>query len=250
MKKITAFLLAVALCFSLCACGKTMCSVEGCKNKAVDDETYGEPYCAQHLKVKKAFDASGAVYENINSAYELIEEYASDIYDAWLAGIYDDDEILEDGIDYLAGELSLTKSELEEGLIYAIASATNSDVSDITASQRNDFIQDSNIIFQVFEDSLFSFCVSVVNGAYEANGETERVQRLLDEAKTQMREMSEKYSDYEHYPALKGYYTTSSSFFDFCQNPTGSFDQMKTTVENYKSTARDYRSDLDYIFGD
>ena len=65
-----------------------------------------------------------------------------------------------------------------------------------------------------------------------------------------MKELSESYSDYEHYPALKGYYTTTSSFFDFCQNPTGSFEQLKTTVEDYKTTARDFNADLDYIFED
>ena len=37
----------------------------------------------------------------------------------------------------------------------------------------------------------------------------------LDNIYTNMKELSEEYSDYEHYPNLKGYYTTTSSFFDF-----------------------------------
>lgn len=250
MKKITIFLLAAAICLSLGACGKTKCSIEGCANEAVEDETYEEPYCAEHLKAKKAFDAADAAYQKINSAYDVIENYGSDVYNAWRAGIYDADELLEDGIDCLAGEMKLTRTELADGFIAAIASATGEDVSSISQSERDDYIKNSDLVFEVFEDDLFSFCVAVVNGAYEENGQAGRVQKMLDEAKVQMREMSEKYSDYEHYPALKGYYTTSSSFFEFCQNPTGSFDQMKTTVENYKSTARDHRSDLDFIFED
>ena len=88
----------------------------------------------------------------------------------------------------------------------------------------------------------------VVSKAYEANGKTDEAQKALNEAKAQMKELSEKYSDYEHYPNLKGYYTTTSSFFDFCQNPTGSFEQVKDTINDYKNEARDYISDLDYIF--
>lgn len=35
----------------------------------------------------------------------------------------------------------------------------------------------------------------------------------------QMKEIREKYSDHDHYPALKGYYTAISVFFDSCRNP-------------------------------
>ena len=49
-------------------------------------------------------------------------------------------------------------------------------------------------------------------------GAGKKAQTALNEAKAQMKELSEKYSDYEHYPNLKGYYTTTSSFFDFCNN--------------------------------
>ena len=76
----------------------------------------------------------------------------------------------------------------------------------------------------------------------------DEVQTAINTAKEQMKKLSDKYSDYEHYPNLKGYYTTTSSFFDFCQNPTGSFEQMKNTINDYKNEARDYISDLDYIF--
>ena len=100
------------------------------------------------------------------------------------------------------------------------------------------------------EDDLFSFCVNSVSAAYKVNGKVEEAQTALDAAKAQMKELSQKYSDYEHYPNLKGYYTTTSSFFDFCNNPTGSFEQVKTTVNDYKNEARDYISDLDYIFED
>lgn len=70
------------------------------------------------------------------------------------------------------------------------------------------------------------------------NGKAEEAQTALDAAKTQMKELSEKHSDYEHYPNLKGYFTTTSSFLEFCQNPTGSFEQLKDTINDYKNKAR------------
>ena len=114
------------------------------------------------------------------------------------------------------------------------------------------FAEDSGSVFRyvkpALEDNFFSFCVSVVSNTYIANGKADEVQTALDAAKAQMKELSEKHSDYEHYPNLKGYYTTTSSFFDYCQNPAGSFEQSKETINDYKNKARDYKSDLDYIF--
>ena len=72
-------------------------------------------------------------------------------------------------------------------------------------------------------------------------------QTTPDEAKVLMKKLSKMYSDYEHYPNLKGYYTTTKSFFDFCQNPTGSFAQYKNMLNDYRNEACDYISDLDYI---
>ena len=85
-------------------------------------------------------------------------------------------------------------------------------------------------------------------GAYIENGKVDEVNALLENAKLQMKELSEKYSDYEYYPSLKEYYTTTRSFFDFCQDPTGSFEQIKGTINDYKNDARDYSNDLKYIF--
>ena len=66
-----------------------------------------------------------------------------------------------------------------------------------------------------------------------------------------MKTLSEKYSDYTYYPKLKEFYTTVDSFFHFCEDPFGnSFKQMTDAIEKYKNQARDYQSDLDYIFED
>lgn len=221
MKKITAILLIGAISVSLCSCGGGN---------------------------KKAFEASKAAYDNVDIAYKITEQFGSDLYEAWRLGIYDDEEILEDGVAHLANELSLSEDELKDGVCYVLAEMAGKDWSEISDKDKATFTENTDIIFGVMEDNLFSFCVMVVTGAYTANNKVEEAQNALNEAKAQMKELSKNYSDYEHYPNLKGYYTTTSSFFDFCQNPTGSFEQVKDTINDYKNEARDYISDLDYIF--
>ena len=178
MKKIIALILSVATCVSMTACSGGN---------------------------KKPFEASKAAYENIDVAYEITEQFASDLYEAWRLGIYDDDEILDDGVDYLAKELSLSKDELTDGVGYAIAEITGENWNEMSDEDKAKLTRDTNYYFKIMEDSLFSFCVTIVSSAYIANGKAEEAQTALDAAKTQMKELSEKYSDYEHYPNLKGY---------------------------------------------
>lgn len=220
MKKLIALILAALMCVSLTACGGN----------------------------KKAFEVSKTAYDNVDIAYEISEQFASDLYEAWRLGIYDDEEILDEGVSYLADELSLSEEELKNGIGYVMAEMTGKDWFEMSEAEKLKMTKNTTAYFKVMEDDLFSFCVMVVTGAYTANGKVEEAQNALDMAKEQMKELSEKYSDYEHYPNLKGYYTTTSSFFDFCQNPTGSFEQVKETINDYKNEARDYISDLDYIF--
>ncbi len=213
----------LASCLSLCACGGT----------------------------KKAFEASKSAYDTISIAYDITENFGSDVYEAWRLGIYEDDEILDEGCAFLATELSLSEDEIRDGVAYMMMTTLFEEDWDTASEEdKEEHRQSADMYFTVMEDDLFSFCVSITSCAYIANGKVAEAQAALDSAKAQMKELSDKYSDYEHYPNLKGYYTTTSSFFDFCQNPTGSFEQVKTTLNDYKNEARDYISDLDYIFED
>ncbi len=197
---------------------------------------------------KKAFNVSKEAYDKVSIAYGITEKFGSDIYEAWRLGIYDEDEILEDGISHLAKELSLSEEELKEGLGNYIAGIMGKSWKELSDTEKRSITENSATCFEILEEDLFSHCVNIIVEAYEVNGKAEEAQTALDNAKSLMKELSEKHSDYEHYPNLKGYYTTTSSFFDFCQNPTGSFEQVKDTLNEYKNEARDFISDLDYIF--
>ena len=221
MKKLVSLILALTIVISMSACGNSN---------------------------KKAFEASKLAYDNIDIAYEITEQFGSDLYEAWRLGIYESDEILDDGAKHLATELSLSADEIRAGAAYTIATMIGEDWSALSDEDKDNYISNADEFFSIMEDELFSFCVMAVTGAYTANGKVEEAQSALTAAKAQMKELSQEYSDYEHYPNLKGYYTTTSSFFEFCNNPTGSFEQVKETINKYKNEARDYISDLDYIF--
>lgn len=223
MKKLLTIIVGIIICISLTGCNET----------------------------QKAFEASKDAYDNINIAYEITEQFGADIYEAWRMGIYEDDEILENGVGYLASELNLSEDELVTGVAYCVNEIMGeNDWEDLPESEKEAYLSTTDMYFRLFEDDLFSFCVMAVTGAYQANGKIEEAKAALEAAKQEMKELSDKYSDYEHYPNMKGYYTTASSFFEFCQNPTGSFEQVVNTINDYKNEVRDYKSDLDYLFED
>lgn len=223
MRKIISVILVFAMCFTLTACNSD----------------------------KKAFEASKLAYDNIDIAYEITEQYGTDLYEAWRLGINESEEILDDGVAHLATELSLSEDELRVGTAYAFASMVlGADWDELPEDTKEESIDCADGYLELMKDDLFTFCVMAVEGTYIVNGKVEEAQNALDAAKAQMKELSKEYSDYEHYPNLKGYYTTTSSFFDFCNNPSGSFEQLKDTMNKYRNEARDYISDLDYIFED
>lgn len=211
VKKFVLAILLVSMALMLCSCGKE----------------------------KRAFEVSKAAYNNINSAYQTVEVMGGDIYTAWRLGIYEKDEM---SIELLADELSLSEDDLEKGFSTLLVDIGMQDLLDMEV--------DLDTFFTLFEDEMFSVCVEIVKQAYTANGKIQFTQDCLREAKSQMKALGEDYSDYEHYPSLKGYYAVTNSFFDFCQNPTGSFEQMETTINDYRNEARNYINDLDYIFED
>ncbi|MCF2676676.1 MAG: hypothetical protein MR705_00205 [Flintibacter sp.] len=221
MKRFFLFCLAVSVCISLTACSGT----------------------------KKAFEVSKSAYDSIDIAYDITEQFGSDLYEAWRIGIFEEDELLSDGAHYLSQQLNLSEEDIKKGIGYIYATSIVGENWDTVAEEdKTKYYNRDSVLFKMKEDELFSTCVWVVIYSYKLNGKVDEVQTALNTAKEQMKELSDKYSDYEHYPNLKGYYTTTSSFFDFCQNPTGSFEQMKNTINDYKNEARDYISDLDYIF--
>ena len=237
----------MAICCSLVACGN---------NEIADNDTQTENQTTtvSDTPSNEAYALSKIVYDNIDIANEIISDYAGDIHEAWRLGIYDDDELLENGVALLASELSLSQEEIAYGIGYLACTMIIWDeewTEETAQATKETFTPElANTIFSFMEDNMFSFCVEIVKATYLITGRVDIAQSALDTAKTQIKELSMNYSDYEHYPNLKGYYTAVSSLFTFCEDPEGSFDTMSVTINDYRSKIRDYVSELNYFFED
>ena len=197
--------------------------------------------CGAKKNDKTAFEKSKVAFQKTTEAYLMVNEYSIDLYDAWHIGIneksrYDDEDELSD----FALELGLDIKDMEA----AIASLLGKD------KYYSGYYGGDWETLQSAYGSFFSACVNVVSEVYRVNGEVENISDLLIEAKASMKELSDKYSDYENYSSLKTYFTNTLAFFDFCQNPEGSFEQVVETFNNYRNTARTCFFDLNYIFED
>ena len=211
------------------------------------------------LKKAKIFVVASEAFQLIDNANKDIEVYGADIYEAWLTGITDTDKVKKEGISYLSKDLEISEEDLYIGLAILLTENLEDFDWDNSSDDKKEQIYEIVKTPEVFDFVLYlspdkndipSICVNVVVRAYKHNGSTDKIQENMNEAKIKMKEMSEKYSDYEHYSSLKNYYTTANAFFEFCLEPSGSFEQFKDTVNEYKNDARKYRNDLAYIFED
>ena len=208
MKKIIALILAVTMLLSLAACS-------GNSNVS-----------------KKAFESSKEAFRLITNAYLATNEYSQDIYEAWRLGVnsrkdYDDESDLDD----FADEMHIEEIYIKQ----AIANLLFKDSYEYG---------DWELLPYMYNGSYFSAWVSVISEAYVCSGDVEEISEQLNSAKALMKQLSSDYSDYEHYPVLKEYFTNTLAYFDFCQHPEGSFEQVVETFNSYRNNAREYFFDL------
>ena len=207
----------------------------------------------EKLPEKLAFDLSKQAYEKVSEAYDIIELLGEDIYEAWRLGVYESKDVLKKGTELLAKETHLSQEEVADGAIYTMMSSLASEpfhMDNLDEASLQALRETIDASFLLFSGDLLTFCVGAVRDAYRVNGSLDTVDMALEEAKSCMKELSEKYADYEYYPSLKEFYTTANAFYDYCKIPTGSFQQAIDTINDYKNDARKFRNDLDYIFKD
>lgn len=196
------------------------------------------------------FELSKSAYSNINEAYDITFQFSFDLYEAWRIGVYEEDDANGNFAKYISSKLMYTsEDELKAGIARALAWHRDEKAwNDLSEAEKNEYIEYAGSDFSVYS-SFAVFCVLSMQNTYYLNGKMEEAEGLLETAKEQMKELSEKYSDYKHYPSLKGFYTTTSAFFDVTSHGGVSFNQYKDLQNQYEKEARDYVSDLDFIFG-
>lgn len=223
MKRLLAIIMCILITVSTVACALTP---ELASEPAVDP---------QKAKSEAQYACGKAAYEQLNIAADICVEMMDGIYEAWRFAILDADDYYNSTVVLeFASEVGFTKAEIEEAYIDAFSAAG---------------AEDASLLPYMLKES-FSIAVTIVKQAYVNNGTVQRLDDALASAKSELKTMTQEYSDYSEYPNLKSYYSQVSSYAEFAKNPSGSFEQLKTTIESYEREIRTYRSDMSFVFED
>lgn len=249
--------IAVSMCLSLTTCGKTneakeaeeaisaigevtimsgdaIANAEKLYGILADSEIATIGNRLELVNARETYDKlkNEVTYKNAKSAYDMLKEVEElcvngmdDIYGAWYFGIYK----MKNASKYnfygdMAAEVPhFDSTELE-------ASATNLGVSTTTVK------------------SDWQYALWIVEDAMESRGDYNTISANMDEAEKVLQVLTSEYDDYTYYPKLKEYYSSVKSYVDFYLNPTGSFEQLKDTINNYENNIRTLGSDVSFLF--
>lgn len=282
MKKLIALLLVFAMVLPMYGCGKskaaTECetlitalgeiSVDSGEAIEIAEKAYAALTKDEQDSISESatvladarsayiFEVSKAAYRNINSAYEIIHKFGSDLYESWYLAVYQNKKLANSNtVKFLASKVHyLSEEEIQMGLAFVLANNKyDEDWYSLSEEEKDSYIElagkyEGDDFFDQ-TNCLFITTWSIIR-AFELNGKIAEAQGYLDSAQIYMRELSEKHSDYEHYPNLKGFFTMAGSYFDACSGGGLSFTQFKDVKNQYEKEARDYTNDLDFIFGE
>lgn len=204
---------------------------------------------------KKAIEMTKEICANIETAYNICATMGSDIISAWYMGIYNDDDLMNDGVGSLDIETSLTEEEIIYSVYYftcTIFFAT--EWTEEYANDMGNFGRDvANSMFTLADGEMlemFDFAVKIVEDAYMLNGKIEEAEAALNNAKQLIKELGDQYPNFEYYSVVKDYYLTTNSFLNYCKDINGTYDQAQNTINDYKNKAREHINALSFILED
>lgn len=191
----------------------------------------GGGFLLKSNKEAVTYNNSKLAFSKLNDSASILSRAMSDIYDAWKWGIYDwddNDYSCATNAKNLQKEVSIN---LETGAGEASPAAML-------------------LFYSYLYDNGWNGCIDLVVDSYEASGLYQEVETLLSEAQAALKTVSESNADYQYYPTLKQYYSKLQAMFEFVKSPTGSFEQLKTTTNDYANDIRTYQGDLSFVFAD
>lgn len=90
-------------------------------------------------------------------------------------------------------------------------------------------------------------CIITVIGAYRMNGDVDRVNEALGKYDALDSSLRKSESLSKEMETMDKLYTTLKSFFNFCQNPKGSFNEAGDTISQYRNQIQECVSSLDNL---
>lgn len=257
MKKLLALLLVLALCLSLCSCGKSEAvkaaedaiaaigSVTLNSKDAIEkaEKLYGVLTESEKEQVSNrlaliearekleslqksgASQAASTAYNLLNKTADLCISGMDDIYAAWYFGIYKASDYSTSVFykRFAENTPNLTQKQLENA-----ANALGLSIYSVKGDWQN--------------------CLYVAEMAIESKGDYSTIKNNLATVENRLKELTSKYGDNTYCYKLKEYYSAVSSYADFFMNPSGSFKQLSTTIDNYETSIRTCRSEVGVLF--
>lgn len=191
----------------------------------------GGGFLLKSNKEAVTYNNSKLAFSKLNDSASILSRAMSDIYDAWKWGIYDWED---------SASASTNAENLQKEVSINLELGAGEDSSPGTYL----------LLYAILYDSEWQGCIDLVVDSYEASGLYQEVETLLSEAQAALKTVSESNADYQYYPTLKQYYSKLQAMFEFVKSPTGSFEQLKTTTNDYANDIRTYQGDLSFVFAD
>lgn len=192
-------------------------------------------YCNQSDPKEVEFAAAKDAYKYLVESHEMCVEVMDSIYGAWYFSIYEADDyyMLSSCLRAFCSEANLSQDDTLKAIDMVLESTGITNIDD---GLRCAALQ------------VPSYAVAIVVKVYTNNGVYAQINSNLSNAQTALKTVTNKYSDYTGYPTLKSYYSEVYSYYEFCESPSGSFSQLKTTINTYETNLRNYKNDLSFIF--
>lgn len=270
MKKTISLLLALVLCLSLCACGKSQAAKE-CEKliTAIGDvsidskdaiEAAERAYSALTADEKDSISASAAImndaidsyyieaskliFNTLNDAHEIVSNFGDDLYALGNA--------TKNGFNFPAGdlyhlrtilntvELHLTEEELKQGIEEAVKghNLLNGCDADLAVYVAN------------LHHVLGELCLKGASNAYKLTNQVTKARDTLYNASVMMPEIAGKESCSKHHLIFEKYYAAIEEYLEICLDidDARQIDQFNTMRDSYLGYTATYIDDLEALF--
>lgn len=282
-KKIIAILLTAAMFSALCGCGKTEAvkaaelAIESIGSVTIDskeDIDYAEKLyniltdeekskvenrivladaieSYDKIVAENAIKEVKTIYESLSEVYDIVDQFGSDIYEAWRVGIHNKDKFkgsnLNGSLEFLASNLFLNYDDVLEGACYSYSAMWGSDWNEKTDEEKQksrDAIA-TGTLFYFNQNNIYVACVNCVRYGYLQNGTVDKVMGVIEDVNARLKEIDSNAVGVELKDSVVNLVSVTNAFFEYCQNPTGSFEQSKETINEYRNEARVHISYID-----
>lgn len=186
-----------------------------------------DPLAAELINAKLA-------YQYLINAHQMSVQVMDSIYDAWHFAIYlaGDYTSFQSCFDNFCEKTNLNKAIAEIALEKAM------ELYGYTGTSNSTKLEAMN---------SFDVTLTIVELVFSSDGTYDALDSLIDGAKTSLKAVTNKYESQTGYSELKKYYAKTKAYIEICEGVTGSFEQLKQTIQEFESELTEYKYDLDLI---